>query len=518
MIAVALSFTAGRYHATPWGKHVNEGVAEWPPSPWRILRALVAVRYRTLPADTVAGDTSATLGSLVAKLARPPRFVLPTATLGHSRHYVPWEKKGPGDRTLAFDTFVAIDRDQPVVVIWPDADLTETEAGLLRLLLDRLPYLGRAESWCAASICPVPPDANCTPIGESAADSNQEIVRVLVPDTSEPGELLDALSVDVGIVRTRERRLIPRGSRFERYARSRDCFALAPDATIDRHPVVTERYTVARYAIDAHPRPLLTSTVDVADLARQACLSIYGRLNARAVSPVLSGKSPDRVPLKDHAHAHYLPTDEDGDGYLDHLTIFARQGFDERERQALARLFELAPGGERPPLPLLLLGMGTEDDFNRVSMIRASRVWRTVTPFVLTRHPKVTRAGIPKLNEHGRQIDGPEDQVYREWEYRRRADPSLPRLERVEPVPVAVVGGRQIRWLAFRRWRTGEREGSSSAGYGFRLWFDAPVSGPIALGANCHFGLGQFVADDEPLVNSDPFHPSQPETIALSSQ
>jgi CRISPR-associated protein Csb2 len=36
-----LRFPGGRYHATPWGHHVNEGQVEWPPSPWRLLRALM---------------------------------------------------------------------------------------------------------------------------------------------------------------------------------------------------------------------------------------------------------------------------------------------------------------------------------------------------------------------------------------------------------------------------------------------------------------------------------------------
>ena len=48
-VIIKLTFPAGRYHATPWGRHVNEGVPEWPPSPWRLLRALVAVWKRTCP-------------------------------------------------------------------------------------------------------------------------------------------------------------------------------------------------------------------------------------------------------------------------------------------------------------------------------------------------------------------------------------------------------------------------------------------------------------------------------------
>ena len=40
MLAIKFTFTANRYHATQWGRHVNEGVPEWPPSPWRILRGI----------------------------------------------------------------------------------------------------------------------------------------------------------------------------------------------------------------------------------------------------------------------------------------------------------------------------------------------------------------------------------------------------------------------------------------------------------------------------------------------
>jgi CRISPR-associated protein Csb2 len=36
MLALAFTFPAGRYHATPWGRHVNEADVAWPPEPWRI--------------------------------------------------------------------------------------------------------------------------------------------------------------------------------------------------------------------------------------------------------------------------------------------------------------------------------------------------------------------------------------------------------------------------------------------------------------------------------------------------
>ena len=91
-IVVKLTFPAGRYHATPWGRHVNEGVAEWPPSPWRLLRALVAVWKRTCP-ELAESDVRCVLEHLLP----PPQFFLPPHRTAHTRHYMPWEKKGPAD-------------------------------------------------------------------------------------------------------------------------------------------------------------------------------------------------------------------------------------------------------------------------------------------------------------------------------------------------------------------------------------------------------------------------------------
>src|SRR5947207_6679134 len=83
-VPVALTFPAGRFHATPWGHHVNEGLPEWPPSPWRLLRALVAVWKRKLSglSQDLVEQVLTALGS------QPPAFHLPPATLAHTRHYM----------------------------------------------------------------------------------------------------------------------------------------------------------------------------------------------------------------------------------------------------------------------------------------------------------------------------------------------------------------------------------------------------------------------------------------------
>src|SRR5438093_9632692 len=82
-----LRFPTGRFHATPWGRHVNEGAVEWPPSPWRLLRALIATWHLKNKSNSV---TEPTLRALVAKLAGAiPTYQLPRATAGHTRHYMP---------------------------------------------------------------------------------------------------------------------------------------------------------------------------------------------------------------------------------------------------------------------------------------------------------------------------------------------------------------------------------------------------------------------------------------------
>jgi CRISPR-associated protein Csb2 len=87
VVAIAISFPTGRYHATPWNCHVNEGRPEWPPSPWRLLRALVATWKRKLADEP---SVNAALPTLISKLTALPLFSLPPASLGHTRHYMLW--------------------------------------------------------------------------------------------------------------------------------------------------------------------------------------------------------------------------------------------------------------------------------------------------------------------------------------------------------------------------------------------------------------------------------------------
>ena len=122
MLAIEVRWLAGRFHATPWGRHVNEGATEWPPSPWRLLRALVAswkLVAPDLPEPTVA--------SLLTRLAQdPPHFQLPAHGLGHTRHYVPFQ----GKSRLLLDAFVPVPPDAPALFHWPRLELAPESAGI----------------------------------------------------------------------------------------------------------------------------------------------------------------------------------------------------------------------------------------------------------------------------------------------------------------------------------------------------------------------------------------------------
>ncbi len=480
MTAISIHFLAGRYHATPWGRHPNEGVPEWPPSTWRLLRALVSAWKKSTPEDT----SEERVRRLLSKLAAPPQYWLPPAVLAHTRHYMPWEEKEPADRTLVFDTFLAVSRRLPVLIEWPLAELTEQERGDLAVLLSRLTYLGRSESWCRCVIEDSPPKPNCTPVSEGRSPPDGETTPTLVP-----AEPLDFEALLVSTADLRERRLSPMrppGSRWVRYARPVN--ALVPPRARETHATgVTKRVSVVRYAMHSPVLPTVLDTIKVGDLARRAAMAQYGRHHSKEASPVLSGKDKAGRPLQGHQHAFYLPMDEDKDGWLDHLTVWAPKGLGEGEQEALASLSVLNPGGGRPPLRIVLLGSGIETDL-RDSIFDRSQVWRSVTPFVLVRHPKLRGkedGGSPR-----RLVDGPMDQV--KLELRRRG---FPEPAAVEPLSQANVGGRVLPWVAFYRWRA--RGSTTGIPGGFRLRFSEPVQGPLCIGFGAHFGLGLFAPEKE---------------------
>jgi CRISPR-associated protein Csb2 len=513
-ISISLTFPAGRFHATPWSHHVNEGLAEWPPSPWRLLRALVATWKRKLADHSLIQHQ---LPAVIAELARqPPLFYLPPATLGHTRHYMPWFKKGPEDKTLVFDAFISVAPDAKVVYHWPDSSLPTEGQNALAQVLNQLHYFGRAESWADASLLTDFDSSrvNCRP---AHSGDGEESVRVLTADPLKwkawdfkdkkiprPDPLWNLLAETSDM--QRERWSDPPGSKWLTYARPSNCFAPRPIARRPQPP--SAGFTLARYALDAPVLPLATDTLPLAEAVRREwmrkCAYVLKRRgiesDRRALAeycPAVVGKDAEGRPLREgHSHAFVLPADEDGDGRIDHVTIVAGRGFSPDEVAALDRLRELHDSPlttHHLPLRFLLVGLGNKADFTTSPVLASSAGWVSATPFIVTRYPKLRGTKRDRPEAYATPHAFARHVLHQELQRR----PELPGIVSIEHLDY--IGPRRLRTIQFKRFRNkpGDDGGRRPAA-GFRITFAAPIRGPLALGHSCHFGLGLFLPASSP--------------------
>lgn len=485
MLVIKFAFTAGRFHATQWGRHVNEGVPEWPPSPWRILRGIVATWRRTLPELPV----ERVVPIVEALASEPPQFHLPPASTGHTRHYMPLNE-GRGERTrLVVDAFVAMCRRDAVHAVWPKVELDPVQREDLSIILGNMPYLGRAESWVESSLKSEHSKINSYALDDGSVPEGLEITRTLIPCTSVK---LKDLEVESSLLR-RDGRIDPEGGQWWPYVREADCFT-SHRAMRRQRPRFGAVATVVRFAMAGRPSPMVSETLRWGELARTCAMSRYGRRNSGAGSSKLSGKSADGKPLQGHRHAFYVPTDEDSDGRLDHLTVWTPAGLDEEEFKALVSVDALNLGGQHEPVQLAYEAHGNREDFALVSpLFSSARRWRSLTPYVLTRHIKFRG---PK--DQKRMVDGPEEQIRREFSLRCPDGPALTDVKIVgNREPIRPMRGKRsgvVRPTDFVRYRRGGSYGGGT--FNFQLEFAREVPGPLLLGFACHYGLGIFVPVD----------------------
>lgn len=173
---------------------MNEGVSEWPPSPYRLLRALYDVWQRKcfeIPEE----DVREMLELLASQV---PCFQLPRATATHTRSYLSSNAIDPTDKNLIFDSFLVCERAGACYMAWTDLDLAPRARATLARLLSQLNYLGRSESWVEAELVDGAPEGafNCAAV--EAGDASGELTRVAcaVPVSEYAGKApwIDALT------------------------------------------------------------------------------------------------------------------------------------------------------------------------------------------------------------------------------------------------------------------------------------------------------------------------------------
>jgi CRISPR-associated protein Csb2 len=240
----------------------------------------------------------------------------------------------------------------------------------------------------------------------------------------------------------------------------------------------TRTVTGARLVLDSTVLPLAQDSLPFGEQVRRAL--IRNRVDT-SHSEAIIGKTVDGAPLEGHLHAHYLSTDEDGDGRLDHVTLYAPCGFDRHDLAAIGALRTIFGRDNQPNIRLVLTGLGEVTQFADTPLFARSRRWRSVTPFSLPRF--ANRGG----GKPPRPRDLPEGQLARELRVRGLPEPiSINRIEGY------AAGGRAlVRWLEFHTRRFKGDEGYGLAG--FEIEFAEPIQGPLALGFGCHFGLGLFL-------------------------
>lgn len=509
-IIIELTFPCGRFHATPWGRHVNEGVAEWPPSPWRLLRALVAVWKRTAP-----GLSTDQVQRVLMALTPPPLFKLPPHRVAHTRHYMPWEKKGPDDRALVFDTFVAVGKEDPLVMAWPEAELDADDQTVLETLLNNLTSLGRAEGWVEARLCSAFPEGDycqptdgdeLSPVLVLCADAATAFSDTHYPklDTKKLAKglvnpanyLFDCpnwhLCIDTQTLHENRWSAMP-GTKWVNYRRMPEAPAIR-----SRERVRRSKPTILRFLLDGPVLPLQSDTLLLTEAFRVAAMSRFNTWCSRNPershdylrdattgeysSPVLSGKLLDGTRLLAHDHARYLATTEGQDPRrITHITISALSGFTQAEVDALSGMDELKSFYLLKGIRARLFSQG---DCRSFPLTGPSNEWISATPFL----------GYAPIGMAGRQ-SYLRKTIKRDWRNLAELNSGFHgvTLTGVESIPDdAAEWADKPRTYDFRRVRKKDTNTDPRPAGLFRLRFSAPVSGPICLGYASHFGMGLF--------------------------
>lgn len=502
MLTLSLSFPGGRYHATPWGRHVNEADVAWSPDPWRLTRALIATWYRKLDHQRYPQTFLTSLLGLLA--AQPPHYRLPTAVHSHTRHYMPNRQKS----TLIFDAFARIDPTETLIVHWPECQLDEAQTELLDELLNCIGYLGRAESWVEAKrLSNWDGEPNCFPgsaqIDLETGEIQTEPVQLctpLTPDayanfqqqmqaglalrqlkTSElknikktlPASWLEAISLDTADLQNAGWSAPPAAQKI---LYQRPIQALRSSVASRAKSKASPFADTVRYAVYGKPLMRELDAVRFAEHVRRAVMGkAKWKLGETAIPTLLSGH--DLNADNRHRHAFYLPQ-ANLDGLLDHVLIHVPAGIDGDMRRVLGAL-KMVKGFDGQEWRLMLEHIGQRNDFESVSpIVHTASVWQSQTPYLHPWHCK-------------KDFDVPA-QIRRECRERQLPEPTD-----IQPLPTIKPHGRELRPIDFHRFRS--KRGlvqPDTRGSFWQLTFSEPVTGPLALGFGCHFGLGVFALVD----------------------
>lgn len=523
------SFPLGRYHATRWNQNPFEDRhGEWPPSPWRLLRALAA-RWFQYARETGDEDEDARNELLKKLAAHPPVFHLPVFTWRgdpaprqYQKTEVAWTDasakaaayKKP-KTTLVVDVFRAVSPNDRVIWIWDDVELSARLANLLRDLLKRILYFGRAETHCRFDIGAMPTQGlpRCELSKSSKTDSP---VLVATPGDKLNLESLLASSDD----KLFKGRQIPPGTEWH-FARLPQCpTVMNPPRRKSHFPSDLQ---VIQFAVGGRVFPEQAHWVRVIEKFRGCVLKNATRIvsggncsryrelpsNLRDKLKLLSGKDGNGKPVQNHQHAYYFLTPDEL-GNPTRLIVHSRTSFDATVDQPFEVESLLAASREpifwqsRDPdwsLRLVPLPFETPPPLSCSMNEAKSTVWISATPFVPPNRHRFRENGRLRAAETAIALlmkalsdtlfaNGSSASVVGIQPLDNDGNALVTRSDQ-DPVEFTWVTIHETLFDRHRRLK--DRTRRVRLGFRFRVEFSLPVSGPLLVGHSSHFGLGLFL-------------------------
>jgi CRISPR-associated protein Csb2 len=492
-----VKYINGRVHGTPWGTSHNEGVVEFPPSPWRILRSLVSTwfeRSQEVP--------EATVRSLVDALSRvSPSYIVPKFSQAHKRHFFPdsshlegmfeLNKKGEYKQTTptskTFDAFSTVNQSDALYVTWP-IELSALERKALANLANQLPYLGRAESLVQARLLAegeaVPTNSESRTI--STAPNNQlnaSPIRLLSPSAETDWDSL------ILIPWKPRNHVRPPGTKQVNYFADRPLEWKPGRASSSAKP----RVNVIEWSIQGQGKIPLTSALLYCELVRQEVLGFCKRKSVQ-LDWRITGKEEGQQSQRHHEHIYFLPVSKNG--FLSGIQAWLPKGvagdasIEEATVRSFSSLTKIADqplqGRNRSDLPdfrevrVFLQHIGIAAT-TKTPSFSGSALWETLTPYAPPRHLRSDNRFERSLYASVRK--------------------DLAELGHPEPLDIELlkVSAQGFHALDFRRHRATKNEKlrDGRPAFHLQLRFAEEVSGPISIGTHSHFGLGHFVPCSE---------------------
>ena len=502
------TFPLGRFHANPWRAFPFEDPhGEWPPSPWRLLRAILA-RSHQLERELGVQCDSWRESFVRAFCTGAVRWCLPPFSWRGPglRQYQPatfeWDppgRKNPREKTfrptLARDNFRVVgslgtNADDTRAVWWVmDGDAwSEGQFDWLDASLERMTYFGRAEAITEIRrVEKLPTDMRVNCVLEQMPSSGS--VPVLVPTAEATLEQVQAVTDDPAVANS----TVPPGACWLHAKRP-----VRPPVRLPRSaPRMRESPRVMQFGIGTRVSPPRKAVVVLTQrfrgrVIREFLAGSWRQADAarRAAARFLTGKEADGSPLRDHRHPHarFGIFFDHETGKAARLLVWRDQPFSDDEQRAILKAaeqelqFSFGRAGARDPWTVRLVPLDSQVPPPAGFGDRAYSCWKTATPYVPPRH-------VYDRKDRLKAGESPEEQL--QAELGRQGYDTAGLMIRVDDL-----GPEWTRVHAPRRNRD-DPTNTERRGYHVWLAFDAPVRGPIALGHSSHFGIGLFIGVDD---------------------